>query len=58
METIFHSLQFAHAFLRQEWSCKKKAIKICQSHFQQIQLPLTLENTKESKKKKCADSEI
>ena len=39
METIFHSLQFAHAFLRQEWWCKKKAIKICQSHFQQIQLP-------------------
>ena len=57
METIFHSLQFAHAFLRQEWSCKKKAIKICQSH-STIQLSLTLENTKESKKKKCADSEI
>ena len=38
---------------------QEKAIKICQSHFQQMQFALTLENIKESKKKKkCADSGI
>ena len=52
METIFHSLQFAHAFLRQEWSCKKKAIKNLSVSLPTNTVALTLENTKESKKKK------
>ena len=58
METISHSLQFAHAFLRQEWSCKKKSYKNLSVSLPTNTVALTLENTKESKKKKCADSEI
>ena len=57
METIFHYLQFAPAFFRTRMGVQEKAIKNLSVSIPKDAVPLTLVNTKESKKK-CADSEI
>ena len=51
METIFHSLQFAPAFFRTRMVLQEKAIKNLSVSLPKDAVPLTLENTKESKKK-------
>ena len=60
METIFHSLQVAPAFFRTRMAVQEKAIKICQSHFQQMQFPKPKKHTKKAKKYKkiSAASEV
>ena len=50
METIFHSLQFAPAFLRTRMVVQEKAIKNLSVSLPTKSVALTLENIKESKK--------
>ena len=51
METIFHFLQFAPAFLRTKMVVQEKAIKNLSVSLPTNAVSLTLENIKESKKK-------
>ena len=61
METIFHSLQFTPAFLRNKNGRARNSYKSLSVTFPTNAVALNFENIKESKKKTqktCADSEI